>query len=138
MNLSRPGVMEAVAEAARGGQPPSLSDLVGLGQPEDFARVFVQCLGYLIRLREAGILRGAGPFADLKEGMYLCNLPDERAAQRIVEEDPFFRAGLIEPDFTVRPWLARLRRAGRPLTRLPPSLTLRALPRARPTWELFL
>ncbi len=107
-NLSRPGVMEAVAEAARAGQPPSLTDLTALAQPEDFARLFVQRLGYLMRLREAGILRGAGPFADLKEGMYLCNVPDQHEAHRILEEDPFFKAGLIEPDFTVRRWLAAI------------------------------
>lgn len=107
-NVSRPGVMEAVMEAARGGQAPSVGDLVALGQPEGFARLFVQRLGYLLKLREAGILRGAGPFAGLKEGMYLCNVPDEREARRIMEEDPFYRAGLIEPDFVVRPWFAAL------------------------------
>jgi uncharacterized protein YciI len=107
-HLSRPGVMEAVGEAARGGQPPPVQDLVALGQPEPFARLFVQRLGYLLRLREAGILRGAGPFADLKEGMYLCHVMDEREARRLLEEDPFYRAGLIEPDFAVRPWLAAL------------------------------
>lgn len=40
--------------------------------------------------------------------MYVCTVPDERAARRIIEEDPFYRAGLIEPVFTVRPWLAAL------------------------------
>jgi len=40
--------------------------------------------------------------------MYLCNVTDEREARRILEEDPFYRAGLIEPDFTVRRWLAAL------------------------------
>ena len=107
-NLARPGVMEAVAEAACGGQPPPLKDLMALGQPEDFARLFVQRLGYLMRLRQAGIVRGAGPFADLKEGMYLCNVPDEHETHRILEEDPFFKAGLIEADFTVRRWLAAI------------------------------
>ncbi|HEY7678337.1 MAG TPA: YciI family protein [Candidatus Methylomirabilis sp.] len=107
-NLSRPGVMDAVAEAAREGRAPSLADLTALGQPEEFARLFVERLAYLLRLREAGILRGAGPFADLKDGMYLCNVPDEREAHRIMEEDPFVRAGLIEPAYAVRPWLAAL------------------------------
>ena len=107
-NVSRPGVMDAVMEAARGGQAPSVGDLEALGQPEEFARLFVQRLGYLLKLHEAGILRGAGPFAGLKEGMYVCNVPDEREARRIMEEDPFYRSGLIEPDFVVRPWLAAL------------------------------
>ncbi len=107
-NLSRPGIMDAVAAAAREGRAPAVTELTARGQPEDFARVFVERLGYLLRLREAGILRGAGPFADLKEGMYLCNVSHEREARRILEEDPFYRAGFIEPDFTVRAWLAAI------------------------------
>ena len=107
-HLGRPGVMDAVGEAARGGQIPAVEALMALGQPEPFARLFVQRLGYLLRLREAGILRGAGPFEYLKEGMYLCNVMDEREARRILEEDPFYRAGHIEPDFTVRRWLAAI------------------------------
>lgn len=107
-NLSRPGVMDAVMQAARGGRAPAVADLTALGQPEEFARLFVERLQYLLRLRGAGILRGAGPFADLKEGMYLCHAPDEREARRILEEDPFYRAGLIEPEFVLRPWLAAL------------------------------
>ncbi len=107
-NVSRLGVMDAVGEAAREGRAPTVEALVALDLPEAFARLFVQRLGYLLRLREAGILRAAGPFADLKEGMYVCNVPDEREARRIVEEDPFYRQGLIEPEFVVRPWLATL------------------------------
>src|SRR5574341_1466458 len=103
-HLGRPGVMEAVGEAAREGRTPSVEGLTALGQPEPFARLLVQRLSYLLRLREAGILRAAGPFADLKEGMYLCNAMDEREARRILEEDPFHRAGLIEADFAVRRW----------------------------------
>lgn len=106
--LARPGVMDAVMEAARGGQPPAVGSLTRLGQPEAFARLFVERLGYLLRLRGAGILRGAGPFAGLKEGMYLCYVPEEREARRILEGDPFYRAGLIDPEFVVRPWLAAL------------------------------
>ncbi len=107
-HLARPGVMEAVTEAAREGRAPAVSALTALGVPGDFTRTFVQRLEYLLRLREAGILRGAGPFADLKEGMYLCNLPDEREAHRIMQEDPFVRTGLIEPEYTVRRWLAAI------------------------------
>jgi uncharacterized protein YciI len=107
-HLSRPGVMEAIAAGARAGQPPSLHDLVALGHPEPFARLLVQRLAYLLRLREAGILRGAGPFADLKDGMYLCNVSDERDAHRILEEDPFYRAGLIDRDVVVRQWYAAI------------------------------
>ena len=107
-NLARPGVMDAVLEAAREGRPPAAETLAALSLPEDFIGLFVQRLGYLLRLREAGILRGAGPFAGLKEGMYVCNVPDERAARRIVEEDPFYQQGLIEPEFVVRPWLTAL------------------------------
>ncbi len=107
-NLSHPGVMEAVAQAARAGHAPAVQDLVALGTSEAFARVFVERFGYLLRLREAGTLRAAGPFAELKEGMYLCNATDEREARRVLEEDPFYRTGLIERDFTVHRWLAVL------------------------------
>lgn len=100
--------MEAITAAARGGEPPPIHDLIALGQPEPFARLLVQRLGYLLRLREAGVLRGAGPFADLKDGMYICDVSDERDAHRILQEDPFYRVGLIEPDFVVRHWLAPL------------------------------
>lgn len=106
--LARLGVMDAVMAAMRGGRAPGVETLTALGLPDDFARLFAERLRYLLTLREAGILRGAGPFADLKEGMYLCQVADERDARRILEEDPFYRAGLIEADFVVRPWLAAL------------------------------
>jgi len=106
--LTRPGVMDAVMKALRDGRTPAVEPLTALGLPGDFARLFVERLRYLLELREAGSLLAAGPFADLKDGMYVCIVPDERDARRIVEEDPFYRAGHIEPVFTVRPWLAAL------------------------------
>jgi uncharacterized protein YciI len=106
--LARPGVMEAVIGAMRNGRPPDVDRLIALGLAADFAGLFVERLRYLLGLREAGILRGAGPFAELKDGMYLCTVPGEPDARRILEEDPFYRAGLIERSFTVRPWLAAL------------------------------
>ena len=53
---------------------------MALGQTEKFARAFVERLGYLQRLRQAGTLRAAGPFEDLREGMYLCTAADEHEA----------------------------------------------------------
>src|SRR5881628_3218338 len=91
--VALPGVIDAVTQAARAGHAPAIQELVALGQTEVFARVFIERLGYLLRLREAGILRAAGPFADLKEGMYLCSAMDEREARRVLEEDPLYRAG---------------------------------------------
>lgn len=102
--LSHPGVVGAVADAARAGSPPTVEELVALGQTEKFARAFVERLGYLLRLRQAGILREAGPFQDLKEGLYLCNATDEQEARRILEQDPLYRAGYIKSEFTVRRW----------------------------------
>ena len=107
-NLTRPGVMDAVTAAAREGHAPAAETLAALGLSEDFNRLFIERLGYLLRLRQAGILRAAGPFADLKEGIYVCNVSDEREARRILEEDPLYRAGFIEHDFVVRRWLAAL------------------------------
>ena len=102
--ISLPGVLGAVVDAARAGRPPTVQKLVALGQTEKFARAFVERLGYLLRLRQAGILREAGPFEDLKEGMYLCNATDEHEARRVLEQDPLYRAGFIESEFTLRRW----------------------------------
>jgi uncharacterized protein YciI len=106
--LGRPGVVNAVADAAKEGHAPSVQQLMALGQTEHFARVFVERLGYLVRLKQAGILRAAGPFEDLKEGIYICNAADEREARRIMEEDPLYRAGFIEHEYSVRRWLAAI------------------------------
>lgn len=106
--LGYPGVLDAVANAAKRGQPPSVSDLTALGQSNLFANAFVERLGYLLRLREAGIIRGAGPFEGLREGMYLCNVADEAAARRVLQEDPLYQAGFIESDYTVQRWLVAI------------------------------
>lgn len=102
--LARPGVVDAIAEAARAGHAPAVEDLVALGQSEDFARLFVERLDYLLQLRKSGILRAAGPFEDMREGMYLCNAADEREARRVLEDDPLYRAGFIAPEFKVVRW----------------------------------
>jgi uncharacterized protein YciI len=106
--LTRPGVMDAVTDAAREGLPPTADALAALGLPEDFIRLFIERLSYLIRLPHDGVLRAAGPFAGLTEGMYICNVPAEREARRILEEDPLYRAGFIERDFMLRRWIAAL------------------------------
>ena len=79
-----------------------------MGQTEEFARVFVERLGYLLLLRQVGILDAAGPFEGLRDGMYLCNATNEQEARRVLEEDPLYRAGFIEREFTVRRWLVAL------------------------------
>jgi uncharacterized protein YciI len=107
-NLARPGVMDAVTGAAREGRPPAAETLAGLGLPMDFVHLFIERLGYLLRLREAGVLRAAGPFADLQEGIYVCNAIDEQAAGRVLQDDPLYKAGFIEHDFVVRRWHAVL------------------------------
>lgn len=102
--LGYPGVVEAVAAAAQAGRAPTVRELVALGQTEAFARAFSERLGYLVRLRQAGVLRAAGPFDGLTEGMYLCNAEDEAAACRVLEQDPLYQAGFIERGYTVRRW----------------------------------
>jgi uncharacterized protein YciI len=104
-NLARPGVMDAVKAAAGEDRAPAAETLAALGVPADFARIFIERLGYLLRLRHAGVLLSAGPFADLADGLYVCNVADEREARRILEDDPLYRAGYIEQDFVVRCWL---------------------------------
>jgi len=106
--LSYPGVIDAVAEAAQAGHAPPVPQLVAMGQAEIFAQAFVERLGYLLRLRETGVIRAAGPFDGLEEGMYLCNATDEREARRVLEEDPLYRAGFIEREFSVRRWLVAI------------------------------
>lgn len=103
--IARPGVGAAVAKAAGAGRAPTVRDLVNLGQTEEFARLFSERLSYLVRLHQAGVLRAAGPFEDLRGGMYLCNATDEREARRVLEEDPLYKAGFIENEFTVHRWL---------------------------------
>jgi uncharacterized protein YciI len=107
-NLACPGVMDAVTGAAREGRPPAAETLAALGLPIDFVHLFIERLGYLLKLREAGVLRAAGPFADLSEGIYVCNVIDEREARRVLEDDPLYQAGFIEHDFVVRRWHAVL------------------------------
>ena len=106
--LARGGVVDAIANAARKGETPAVQELAALGQTEEFARLFVERLRYLLRLRQSGVLRAAGPFEDLQEGMYLCCAADEREARRVLEEDPLYRAGFIQREFTVRRWLVAI------------------------------
>ena len=107
-NLARSGVMDAVASGAGDGRAPDIETLTALGVDEDFARRFVERLGYLLRLRERGVLISAGPFADLTEGIYVCRAVGEAAARRVLEDDPLYRAGFIEHEFVVRRWLAAI------------------------------
>jgi uncharacterized protein YciI len=102
--LGIPGVVDAVAAAAQAGRAPAARELVALGQTDTFARAFSERLGYLVRLRQSGVLRAAGPFDGLREGMYLCNAEDEAAARRVLEEDPLYRTGFIERDYTIHRW----------------------------------
>jgi uncharacterized protein YciI len=102
--LRHPGVFDAVATAADAGRAPTVQELVALGQTEAFAEAFSERLAYLVRLREAGVLRAAGPFEGLTEGMYLCNADDEAAARRVLEEDPLYQAGFIEREYSIRRW----------------------------------
>ena len=95
VQIARPGVGAAVVKAASAGHAPTVRELITLGQTEEFARVFSERLGYLLRLQQAGILRAAGPFEGLKEGMYLCNATDEREARRVLEEVPSTRWGSL-------------------------------------------
>jgi uncharacterized protein YciI len=106
--IARPGVGGAVAKVLGAGRVPTVRELVDLGQTEEFARLFSERLGYLVRLRQAGVLRAAGPFEGLEGGMYLCNAADEREARRVLEEDPLFKAGFIENDFAVHRWLVAI------------------------------
>ena len=102
--LRYPGVVEAVAAAAKAGRAPTVRELLAFGQTEVFAKAFSERLGYLLRLREAGLLRAAGPFDGLEEGMYLCNAEDEAAARRVLEQDPLYQAGFIEREYSIRRW----------------------------------
>ena len=106
--LAHGGVVEAIAEAAREGRAPAVPTLIALGQSPNFAQRFVERLAYLIRLRKAGTLRAAGPFAELSDGMYLVHAKDEAAARRVLEEDPLYLAGFIERDYTIRRWLVAI------------------------------
>src|SRR5262245_58876439 len=98
-NLTRPGVMDAVAEAAGSGRAPGPPPLTALGLPEEFVTLFVKRMNYLLALRQSGVLRSAGPFSNMSDGIYVCNVSDEQQARRILEEDPLYQAGFIERDY---------------------------------------
>jgi uncharacterized protein YciI len=55
---------------------------------------------YLAAARANGDVTESGPFGDRKGGMYVLNASDERAAQRFVDEDPYYRDGKLS--FTIR------------------------------------
>ena len=86
--IARPGVRGAVAKAAGAGHAPTVRELVSLGQTEEFARLFSEPLGYLVGLQQAGVLRAAGPFEGLTEGMYLCNATNEAETPRAITDLP--------------------------------------------------
>ena len=106
--LAVPGVVEAIAAASAQARAPPVEQLVGLGQSPEFARVFSERLAYLVRLKQAGVLRAAGPFEGLAEGLYLVSAPDEVAARRVLEEDPLYRAGFIAREYTLQRWLVAI------------------------------
>ena len=57
---------------------------------------------YLRRLRDAGILKAAGPFADKSGGIELLEADDFETLKRRVEQDPFIIHRLGE--WELKPW----------------------------------
>jgi len=52
--------------------------------------------------RESGAVAESGPFADGKGGMYVLEVPDERAARAFVDADPYHTQAKLK--MTVRLW----------------------------------
>jgi uncharacterized protein len=57
---------------------------------------------YLAAGRESGQVAESGPFADGKGGMYVLELPDERAARAFVDADPYLTQAKLT--MTIREW----------------------------------
>ncbi|MFG1699638.1 YciI family protein [Nonomuraea sp. NPDC049309] len=60
-------------------------------------------LAHLKTLHEEGSLVAAGPYTDLTEGMIVLRAEDEKAAQALVERDPYTRLGVTK-DRRLREW----------------------------------
>jgi len=84
--------MDAVTGAAREGRPPSAETLAALGLPIDFVHLFIERLGYLLKLRRpASCARRS--LRRPQRGDLRRNVVDEREARRILEDDPLYQAG---------------------------------------------
>jgi len=68
----------------------------------------VERLSYLVELKKSGTLQAAGPFSDLRAGLYLCTAEDEASARRIIEDDPLYRAGYIDAQYRLERWLVAI------------------------------
>ena len=100
-------MIDEVDASRRERRLPSVEKLESLGLPEIFSRALIERLGYTRGLQDKRIMWAAGPFPGLKDAAYVFTAADEHEARRVIEEDPLYRTGFIEPDFVLRRWLAR-------------------------------
>jgi len=71
--------------------------------PEARARARPEHLAYMTRLHDAGKVLLAGPFEDGSGAMVIFHVSDEAEARRLVEEDPYTKAG-VSTDVRLRQW----------------------------------
>jgi uncharacterized protein YciI len=60
---------------------------------------------YLAELKAAGKLVVAGPFTDFSGGLIVYEAEDEKAAEQLIKDDPFYAGGVFVK-WSIRPWMA--------------------------------
>lgn len=58
---------------------------------------------YLGSLREQGKLVAAGPFSEDKGALIIYEADSEAATTRLIQDDPFYKAGVFA-QYTIHPW----------------------------------
>ena len=58
---------------------------------------------YLAELKAAGKLVVAGPFVDMSGGLIVYEAEDEKAVEKLIQEDPFFAGGVFMK-WSIRQW----------------------------------
>lgn len=77
--------------------------IVYANDPDTIARVRPTHREYLTALKEQGKLWASGPFEDDSGALIIYEADDQRAAEALIENDPFNKAGVFE-SYTMRPW----------------------------------
>lgn len=79
------------------------TSIVYANDPETIAQVRPTHREYLTALKEQGKLWASGPYEDDSGALIIYEADDQQAAEALIENDPFNKAGVFE-SYTMRPW----------------------------------